>query len=164
MKGLNNRQNKIFQFKSSEQPHPQASSLSNKASQQAFDPHLSQPHGGIICGLLSNILAATRVAKAAKHHQFGVHNFDKSDALLKQMKEKRPSLVILDWDGCEAESFKFLNELRKSADLKGVGVIGFASGAKQALKEEAQRAGCQRVYSKTEFMNQLEDLVARWAK
>ena len=162
MKALNNRQNKTFQFKVSDKPRPFFSSPA-RDYYSSFETEAPLSQGGVVYGLLSNILAATRAAKAAKHHQFGIHNFDKAEPLLKQMKAVRPKLVMLDWDGCEAESFKFLNDFRKSADLKGVGVIGFASGMKQVLKEEAQRAGCQRVYSKTEFMNQLEDLMGRWA-
>lgn len=163
MKALNNRQKKTFPLR-----------FNGKSRLFFFSPAYDQPYpfydamppaaqNGVVYGLLSNIQAATRVAKAAKHHQFGIHNFDKAEPLIKQMKAERPKLVIVDWDGREAESFKFLNELRRSADLKGVSVIGFASGMKQVLRTEAQMAGCQRVYSKTEFMNQLEDLMGRWA-
>ena len=163
MKALNNRQQKTFPLRFNVKPRFFFFSAAYDHPHPFYDATPPKAQNGVVYGLLSNILAATRLAKAAKHHQFGVHNFDKAEPLIKQMRAERPKLVILDWDGCEAESFKFLNELRRSADLKGVGVIGFASGMKQVLKTEAQMAGCQRVYSKTEFMNQLEDLMGRWA-
>ena len=80
------------------------------------------------------------------------------------MIQNKPVVVILDWDGCEAEAFKFLKELSENADLKDIATIGCLSGEKLNLKEEAQRAGCHRVYTRTDFSQDLEIIMARYAK
>lgn len=118
---------------------------------------------GTVYGLVSNLFFAAKIAQAAKHSHMAIHNFDKAQPLLEHAKKKLPALIILDWDGCEAEAFKLLKELRTSADLKGVPTIGYLSHVKADLKAEAQRAGCDRVYAKSEFSRLLDDLLMRYS-
>ena len=130
-------------------------------SHDSFDEPHQPVSGGMVYGLVKDILLATKVAQAAKQAHLGVHNFDKAEPLLEHAKTHKPSLVILDWDGCEAEAFKVLKEMNQNADLTDVTNVGYLSGAKTALAEEARRAGCRRVYAKTEFLRQLQMIVAR---
>lgn len=137
--------------------------------QRSFDGHYDnmaeQRRGGSLFGLISNIQVATRIAQSAKHCHLGVHNFDNSAKLVEHAKLTPPMLIILDWDGCEAESFKVLKELSGNADLKSVPVVGYlSSGTKTPLLDEARRAGCLRVYPKSEFLRELDLIVARYAK
>lgn len=118
---------------------------------------------GIVYGLLKDIHVATKIAQAAKVANLNTHNFDRAEALMTRAKELKPRLVILDWDACEAEAFKVLKEMNQNADLKGVTNVGYLSGAKPVLMEEARRAGCHRVYQKTEFMKELPIITARCA-
>lgn len=120
--------------------------------------------GGIIYGLVKDLHVATRIAQAAKHCHLTVHNFDQAAPLVAHAKERKPILVILDWDGCEAEAFKVLKEMHDNADLKSVANVGYISQSKQVVRDEARRAGCHRVYTKTEFMHDLEITIARYAQ
>ncbi len=164
MKPIDNRQNKLINTKAQEQKTggrgagPLPVSLPGDASQVGIS------HGGAVFGLLSNLLIATKIAQSAKHLHLGVHNFDKAGPLLEHARQKPPILVILDWDGREAESFKLLKEFAKDAELKKVAVVGFLTNSHQPLKEEAERAGCHRVYPKTEFTKHLDDLLMRYAQ
>ena len=119
---------------------------------------------GVVYGLISNMPMAARIVKAAKAHHWEVRNFDRSEALLESAKQKPPCLVILDCDGCEAEGFKVLKVLAGDADLKKVPVVGYVSLSKMAVKTEVERAGCLRVYPKTEFLRILDDLMVRYAR
>ena len=163
MKQTDNRQNKLIQTKAQMKPFPKDASHAAEHTAQ-HDSIPGPQHGGAVFGLVSNIFLATKIAQAAKHCHLAVHNFDKAEPLLLHAKSKLPRLVILDWDGCEAESFKFLKELSQSADLKSVPVIGYLSTSKINIKEEARRAGCLRVYGKSEFMRDLDELLARYAQ
>ena len=120
--------------------------------------------GGAVFGLISDLSMATRIAKAAKQCHLSVHNFDNAEAVIRQVREKKPVLIILDWDTREAEAFKVLKELGSDADLKGVAAIGYVSGSRETLKQEARRAGCHRIYGKTELTRDLEYLLARYAQ
>lgn len=107
--------------------------------------------------------AATQIVKCGAGLHIGVRNFDRAEKLVGQAVAERPFLVILDLEKCEAEGFRALNELRKNADLKGIPVVGFVTQAKGMLKPEAEKAGCSRVYMKTEFGRELPNLIARYA-
>ena len=161
MKPIDNRQNKLMQMKAAAQHVPAARTFSPERPLGETEEGAGK--GGAVFGLVSNLLVASKIAQSAKHCHLAVHNFDKAAPLIEHAKQKPPILVILDWDGCEAEAFKCLKELASNADLKGVPSVGYLS-QKTALKEEAQRAGCHRVYPKTEFMRILEELLARYAQ
>jgi DNA-binding NtrC family response regulator len=113
--------------------------------------------------LVADMAAATQIVKCAAGLHVGVRNFDCAEKLVAQAGIERPFLVILDLQKREAEAFRVLNELHKNADLKGIPVVGFVTQEKVMIKPEAEKAGCFRVYLKTEFGRELPDLIARYA-
>ncbi len=116
-----------------------------------------------VFALVADMPAATQIARCAAALHVGVRNFDRAGKFMAQAAIERPFLVILDFEKCEAEAFRVLNELRNNVDLKGVPAVGFVTQAKGMVKPEAEKAGCSRVYMKTEFGRQLPDLIARYA-
>ena len=116
-----------------------------------------------VFALVADMAAATQIVKCATGLHIGVRNFDRAEKLIEQAAKERPFLVILDLEKCEVEAFRVLNELRQNADLKGIPAAGFVTQAKGMVKPEAEKAGCLRVYMKTEFGRELPDLIARYA-
>jgi DNA-binding NtrC family response regulator len=116
-----------------------------------------------VFALVADMAAATQIVKCAAGLHIGVRNFDNAEKLVAQAAVEKPFLVILDLEKREAEAFRALNELHKNADLKGVPVVGFVTQAKVMIKPEAEKAGCFRVYMKTEFGRELPNLIARYA-
>jgi hypothetical protein len=116
-----------------------------------------------VFALVADMVAATKIAKCASGLHVGVRNFDSAEKLVAQAVIERPFLVILDFEKREAEAFRVLNELHKNADLKGIPAAGFVTQEKVMVKPEAEKAGCSRVYMKTEFGRELPDLIARYA-
>lgn len=164
MKRTDNRQNKMIQMKMGATKHfPPSSTPSVNPASEFANPHELPVHGAVF-GLLSNVLVATKMAQAAKHHHVGVHNFDRAEAVIEHVRQKAPFLIVIDWDGCEAEAYKMLKALRSDEAFKKIAVIGYVSQVKVDVKREAERAGCDRVYLKAEFMKDLENIVMRYAK
>jgi CheY-like chemotaxis protein len=116
-----------------------------------------------IFALVADMATATQIVKCAAGFHIGVRNFDSAEKLVAQAAIGRPFLVILDLEKREAEAFQTLNELHKNADLKGIPTMGFVTQVKRMVKPEAEKAGCFRVYMKTEFGRELPDLIARYA-
>ena len=164
MKKIDNRQNRLVQVKAEVKHYPKTSVIPPAAAPAGAEASGGIRKGGAVFGLVSNLLAASKIAQAARHAHLDVHNFDKAEPLLAHAKVKVPVLVILDWDGCEAESFKVLKAFKAETALSHTATVGFLSSGKTPVKEEAQRAGCHRVYFKTEFMRDLEALVTRYAQ
>jgi DNA-binding NtrC family response regulator len=116
-----------------------------------------------VFALVADMATATQIVKCAAGLHIGVRNFDNAEKLVAQAAAERPFLVILDFEKREAEAFRALNELHKNADLKSTPAVGFVTQAKVMVKPEAEKAGCFRVYMKTEFGRELPDLIARYA-
>lgn len=119
--------------------------------------------GRSLFALVRDLAMASRIVKSASALHLTVRNFDRAAKLLQEALREKPLLVILDFEVCEVEGFQVLKELRENADLKGVPAIGVVTQAKAAVKSEAEKAGCLRVYLKTEFGKELPDLIARFA-
>jgi len=117
-----------------------------------------------IFALVADMATATQIVKCAAGLHVGVRNFDSAERLVTQAACEPPFLVILDLEKREAEAFRALNEWRKNADLKSIPAVGFVTQEKGMVKPEAEKAGCSRVYMKTEFGRELPDLIARYAK
>ena len=119
--------------------------------------------GRAVFALVGDMATATQIVKCATRLHISAKNFDNAERMIKQAALERPSLVLLDLEKREAEVFRVLKELRENADLKGIPAVGFVTQAKVMVKPEAEKAGCARVYMKTEFNRGLPGLIARYA-
>lgn len=116
-----------------------------------------------VLALVGDMATATQIVKCAAGLHIGVRNFDNAERLITQAVLERPCLVLLDLEKREAEAFRTLKVLRENADLKNVPAVGFVTQAKALVKPEAEKAGCSRVYLKTEFGRELPNLIVRYA-
>ena len=127
------------------------------------EPVVVKP-GAIVYALLRDMATAIKIVKCAAQFGLVARNFDKAEAVIESARSKKPFLIILDFEHCEAEAYKTLKEFQKNADLKSVPFVGFVTKSREAVKGEAERAGCDRVYMKTEFDRELPNLMTRYAK
>lgn len=116
----------------------------------------------VVYGLVGDINFATKIAKTAKEFSLSVCNSDKAESLLKLAKERTPKFVILDLEKCEREAFLLLKKFREDEILNKIPVIGCLFGNGVMAKDEAQRAGCAKVYMKTELNREWEYIWTRY--
>ncbi|MCM8775561.1 MAG: hypothetical protein NC930_04325 [Candidatus Omnitrophica bacterium] len=161
MKQMDRRQNKIIQTKAQMKHYSSIPPPAPEPHAKTDEPEVR--YGGVVYGLVTDLLVATKLAQMAKQNHLSVHNFDKADRLLETMKTRHPNFIAIDWDTCEAEAYKLLGEVRKDEKMKTIPVVGYVSSQKSAVRKEAEQAGCDRVYLKTEFMRNLADLFVRYA-
>jgi PleD family two-component response regulator len=119
--------------------------------------------GRSVFALVGDMATAAQIVKCAMGLHVGVKNFDRAEKMIAQAVLDRPCLVLLDLEKCEAEAFRTLKGLRENADLKSIPAVGFVTQAKAMVKPEAEKAGCSRVYMKTEFGRELPNLIVRYA-
>jgi DNA-binding response OmpR family regulator len=132
-------------------------------SRKEMEPIVAKP-GAVVYALVKDMNVAVQVVKCASRFGLKARNFDKADKLLESASTEKPFLVVLDFEHCEAEAYKTLKNLRENADSKGVPLVGFVTQARSAVKSEAEAAGCDRVYFKTEFNRELPNFIMRYAK
>lgn len=72
----------------------------------------------------------------------------------------RPSVVLLDLSDPTPSPLDALRALRADRELADLPVIGFASHVDRRLREEARRAGCTQVVSRSRISAALPELLA----
>jgi hypothetical protein len=82
---------------------------------------------------------------------------DLSDRL-KQNGEEKPSLIIFDLNNANAKPLTLIPKL-KSKLKKGTSIIGFLSHVQGDLKQKAHEAGCDMVLPRSEFSQNLQQLL-----
>ena len=121
-----------------------------------------------VMALVGGMDLAAKIVKSARLHHLDIRTFDKAEKLLAAALARVPEVVILDFEAREADAFNFLKALRENAvekaGLKKASVVGLVSNTKREVKNEAERAGCLRVYLKTEFLTGLDEIWLRYAK
>ena len=113
--------------------------------------------------LLNDLFFATKIVKTAQASGIEARAFDSANRLVQAAKEKAPALVMMDCQGLEKEAYQVLREFRSSEELKTMPVIGYLAHVAVDLKREMRDAGCIHVYNKSEFVRELENLLARYA-
>ena len=116
-----------------------------------------------VYGLMANMQLASKIAQSAKSCRLTAQNSDTAEAVLQHVRMKRPALIIFDLDSREAEAFKVLSEIGRDASFKTIPTIGCISASKRETLEDVRRAGCHRVYMRTEFLKSLNEILARYA-
>lgn len=121
-----------------------------------------------VMALVGGMDMASKIVKSARLHHLDVRSFDRAERLLNAVLARTPEVLILDFETREAEAFKFLKALRENAVdnavIRKAAVVGWVSNSKRDVKNEAERAGCLRVFLKTEFLSGLDEIWLRYAK
>ena len=127
-------------------------------------PKGEQTGGGVtqpIYILVNDLFFATKIVKSAQAITLEARAFDTADRLLEASRQKEPSLVILDCGGLEKEAFKLLDATRTDEKLSKIPKIGYLSHGARQLEKEMRTAGCNQVYTKSQFTKELDVLIAR---
>lgn len=116
---------------------------------------------GPIYVLVKELFFATKIVKTAQAVGLEVRAFDSAGRLLEASRQKPPQLLILDCQGLEREAFQLLGEFKADEKLAKVSRIGYVPHVAQDLKQEMLRAGCEHIYSKSEFTRELENILVK---
>lgn len=115
----------------------------------------------IICGLLKNLADAEKLKKASAKFSCSVRNSDRAEVLAELIEAGGVKMIAVDLDGHEAEGYRLIRLIGQSAvPLKPL-VVGLVSQTKREAVEEAQRAGFSRVYLRTQFWREIDDILMR---
>ena len=116
-----------------------------------------------VYALVGDLIFATRIAKTAETMGLGARTFDRAQRVMQASKEREPSLVIMDCERLEKEAFQLLAAMRTDASLAKIPCVGYLSHTARELKQEMREAGCEQVYSRSEFTKELEQILTRYS-
>ncbi len=115
-----------------------------------------------VYALVADLFFATKIVKTAQSLALEARAFDTAERLIQAAKEKEPSVVLLDCQGLEKEAFRVLDSFRSEPSLSKVPRIGYLYHGAQELKRDMRNAGCEQVFTKSEFTKGLENILARF--
>jgi PleD family two-component response regulator len=111
-----------------------------------------------IVGVLADLFFIVKIIDAAKKAGMTAEFVKERAALLAKAKD-HPALIIFDLNFDAAEPLNLIAELKNSAELKSIALIGFLSHVQGELKQKAQEAGCDIVLARSAFSQNLPEIL-----
>jgi CheY-like chemotaxis protein len=116
-----------------------------------------------ILAVLDDLFFTVKIDEAAKRAGVPVE-FVKSakDALDKA--QAHPPVIILDLNCTSLDPVQLIEDLKSSASLKRIHVIGFVSHVQAELIQKARESGCDLVLARSAFSKNLPQILKRHTK
>ncbi len=108
----------------------------------------------IVCAI-DDLMFSIRISTAAKSLQSEVYFERSADKVLETVREKRPTLVILDLNSARMRPLDALAQLKNDPDLSTIRTLGYVAHADAATIDAARAAGIDQVMARSAFVNQL---------
>jgi len=112
----------------------------------------------IICAI-DDLIFSIKVQTAAKSLQADVYFERSGDKLLPTIREKRPSLVILDLNSARLRPLEAIASLKRDPELNAIRTLGYVAHVDTATIDAARAAGIDQVMARSAFVAQLGDIL-----
>lgn len=112
----------------------------------------------ILCAI-DDLIFSIKIQTAARHLGAEVFFERQPGAVVPRVREKRPTLVILDLNSAILEPMQVVAELKADGDLKSIRTLGFVSHVDADTIAAARRAGIDQVLARSAFAQNLGDIL-----
>lgn len=116
-------------------------------------------HGPMVLCALDDLLFSVRISTTAKSLGTSVFFERNPDAVVDRVREKRPSLVIVDLNSPRMRPLDLIAALRGESDVAAVTIVGFVAHADAATIDAARQAGIDTVMARSAFVEKLPALL-----
>jgi PleD family two-component response regulator len=113
----------------------------------------------MIVAVLDDLMFTSKIRTTAAQLGVDVRFIRNPDAALAEMRERPPSLVILDLNNPRSDPLGIVAALKKDAALAGVRTIGYVSHVQTEVIDRARQAGVDTVLARSAFTQQLADIL-----
>lgn len=111
-----------------------------------------------VLALLDDLFFQAKIMETAKHVGVTVRAYTTPDALLAEMAQEKPKLLVIDLNA-RSHPVEWLTRIHANAD--GVPVVAFLSHVQTDLAQQARAAGCQRVMARSQLTRDLATILAQ---
>jgi PleD family two-component response regulator len=113
----------------------------------------------IVC-VLDDLLFSIKISTAAKAIGAEVY-FERTPGMaLSRIREKRPSLVILDLNSTKLDPLDVIVQLKSDPDTRGIKTLGFVSHVHSDTIAAARDAGIDEVLARSAFSARLGEILS----
>ena len=112
--------------------------------------------------VLNDLMFTVKIQEAAKRAGLDlVFVKSQGDALARAGED--PAVIILDLNHTGAEPLQLVSILKGNAKTSGIPLVGYVSHVQVDLRQAAQDAGCDVVVARSAFVQNLPELLGRFA-
>jgi len=111
-----------------------------------------------VLALVDDLFFQAKIMETAKHVGVTFRACATPDALLAEIAQEQPRLIVVDLNARSSPVAALPNI---QAGANGVPVIAFLSHVQTDLAQQARAAGCQRVMARSQFTRDLATILAQ---
>jgi len=111
-----------------------------------------------VLALVDDLFFQAKILETAKHAGVAVRTCATSDALLNEIANHTPKLIVVDLNA-RSQPVEALQRIRSSAPKASV--VAFLSHVQTELAAAARAAGCSTVMSRSQFARDLATILAQ---
>jgi CheY-like chemotaxis protein len=112
----------------------------------------------ILCGV-DDLIFSIKISTAAKALGVDIFFERSPDQVVARIREKMPSLVILDLNSSKMRPLEIIAQLKGDPALRDVHTLGYVSHVQSDLIEAARRAGIDEVLARSAFSERLGEIL-----
>jgi PleD family two-component response regulator len=113
----------------------------------------------VLC-LVDDLLFSIKISTAAKALNAPVFFERSPDMALARVREKQPSLVILDLNSAKLRPLAIIAQMKADPDLKAIRTLGYVSHVQTDVIAAARAAGIDEVMARSAFSERLGDILS----
>lgn len=110
-----------------------------------------------VLALVDDLFFQAKITETAKHVGVTVRACSTADALLAQIAQAKPNLIVVDLNA-RSSPVAALPKIQSTAD--GIPLVAFLSHVQTDLMQQARAAGCRRVMARSQFTRDLATILA----
>ena len=112
----------------------------------------------ILC-LVDDLIFSIKISTAAKALGVDIYFERAADQAVSRVRDKRPSLVILDLNSAKLRPMDVIAALKADPGLKAIQTLGYVSHVQTDTIEAARQAGIDQVLARSAFSDRLGEIL-----
>lgn len=114
--------------------------------------------------LTDDLFFSSKIREAAKINNVTVDFVKNPDGLIDKLASHPPSLLVVDLNMKKIKPLELIKELKITAGLKDIPVIGYLPHVEKHLKNKAIEAGYDVVLPRSRFSREVGDILRQYVK
>lgn len=111
--------------------------------------------------IVGDLIFASKIGETAKRSGITV-DFATTEQKVMDFAAQQPSLIIIDLNFNTINPLSLIDKLKRHPDLHQTTILGFLSHVQADLKLAAQNAGCDLVFPRSAFSQNLPDILRKY--
>lgn len=113
----------------------------------------------IVC-VVDDLIFSIKISTAAKAMGVEVYFERVPDMVVPRIREKKPSLVILDLNSAKLRPMEVVSTLKSDPELKQIETLGYVSHVQSDVIAAARKAGIDEVLARSAFSDRLGEILS----